>query len=222
MQIVSSDSSDKIVQYLTGALESHLSAGERVLWLVPGGSAIAVAAAVSQNLPSLDLSGLTVSLTDERYGERGHKDENWLQLQRSGFELPGATLHRVLMGSSMLETTAAYADFLRSALTHSDYKIGLFGMGADGHTAGIKPGSPAVDTQGYASSFAGSDFERITMTPRAISLLDEAVIYATGREKFAQIDILAHKDLPLSQQPAQCLKTTKKLTIFTDYKEENV
>src|SRR5450830_1401642 len=60
-------------------LIDHLSKGERILWLLSGGSSIPIAIIASQSLQNIDLSNLFVSLTDERYGPIGHKDENWQQ-----------------------------------------------------------------------------------------------------------------------------------------------
>lgn len=218
MEIISSPDSKKIVTYLTGILSSHLKKGEYVLWLVPGGSAIAVAAAVSKNLAKLDLSKLTVSLSDERYGELDHKNENWPQLFAAGFDLPGATLHRVLSGDSRSETTAQQASFLYEAMQINDFKIGLFGMGSDGHIAGIKPGTVAVTDHAFAESYVATDFERITITTYAITQLSEAVLYAYGPEKYEQIKKLQRESLSLEAQPAQVLKQVKKSTIFTDYR----
>lgn len=219
MKLVTSENSEKIIMYLTEVLQDKLRSGKHVLWLVPGGSAIAVAAAVSQNLQSENLTNLTVSLTDERYGELDHPSENWPQLLAAGFSLPGARLHRVLTGQPRDTTTAQYASFLYDAVSANDYIIGLFGMGNDGHTAGIKPNTNAIVDNILAENFTGEDHERITMTTYAISQLDETVLYAFGEDKFAQIDALLHKNIPLLEQPAQALKSVQKSTIFTDYKE---
>lgn len=219
MKVITSDTQEKIVEYLSETLQKHLRKGERVLWLVPGGSAMAVAAEVSKNLLNENLNNLTVTLTDERFGELNHPNENWLQLAAAGLSLPGAHIYRVLTGDPRDTTTAEYASFLYENLASSDYAIGLFGMGSDGHTAGIKPNTNAVVDDTLAANFTGEDFERITMTTYAISQLNEAVLYAFGSEKFGQLDTLLHKNPPLAEQPVQALKSVPKTTIFTDYKE---
>ena len=93
-------------------------------------------------------------------------------------------------------------------------------MGTDGHTAGLKPDTSAVDATGWASAFTGNDFERITMTFDAIKQLDEVVLQAMGADKTAILDSLLHEDLSIKTQPAQVLKSVAQSTIFTDYKEE--
>ena len=174
---------------------------------------------VAKHLQDVDMSRLYVTLSDERYGDIGHKDENWQQLLDAGFSLPAATLYRPLQGLDREETTKHFAAWLEAQIEATDYAIGLFGIGPDGHTAGIKPGSPATEATAWAASFTGADFERITMTFPAIEALNEAVIQAMGPDKAATIDQLLHSDVDFALQPAQVLKQVKKSTLYTDYRE---
>lgn len=221
MKLVTIESIEPVVAYLVETISKHLGKGERVLWLVPGGSAITVAAEASKQLAQrTDLHNLTVSLTDERYGEVDHPNENWQQLLNTGFVLPGARLYRVLSNESREYTTVKYGAFLFEALGSHHYHIGLFGIGTDGHTAGIKPQSSAIVENAMAADFEYSDYERITMTTHAISKLDEAVVFAVGQEKFPVVSQLLHENVAVEQQPAQALKTAGKCTIFSDYTEK--
>ena len=219
MKLVTSTGPNEAIVYLADVLQKQLGSDKRVLWLIPGGSAIAVAAGVSKLLAGQDLHNLTVSVTDERYGEMDHSDENWTQLLVAGLVLPGARLYRVLNGQSREQTTAAYGSFLFEAFDSCDYAIGLFGIGSDGHTAGIKPQSSAIIDDVYAADFDYPDFQRITMTTYAISKLDEAVVYAQGQDKFPVVSQLLHEDVPIDVQPAQILKKVPKSTIFSDFAE---
>jgi 6-phosphogluconolactonase/glucosamine-6-phosphate isomerase/deaminase len=212
------NSNQPVVDYLSHAIATHLTKGERVLWLVPGGSAIQVAAAVSGQLRGHSLKNLAVTLTDERYGPVGHPDSNWHQLEQAGFSLPGAELMPVLSGADMEATTANFAATLERELARADYRLGFFGIGPDGHTAGMLPDSPAVTAQGFASGYS-ANYERITMTVPAIRRLDEAVVYAVGENKWPVLDQLEGQ-VELTKQPAQALKPVSKLTIFNDYKGE--
>jgi 6-phosphogluconolactonase/glucosamine-6-phosphate isomerase/deaminase len=112
-----------------------------------------VAAAVSQHLRREPLERLTVTLTDERYGPVGHADSNWRQLATAGFDLPGATMLPVLKGLDMPSTVAEFAAVLKHHLSAADFALGFFGIGADGHTAGILPGSPAVAATEFAAGY---------------------------------------------------------------------
>jgi 6-phosphogluconolactonase/glucosamine-6-phosphate isomerase/deaminase len=206
-------------EHLAGVIRTHLSAGERVLWLLSGGSGSKVVLETAKRLSSVNLENLSVTLTDERYGPVGHTDENWQQFLDNNFILSGATLYRPLIGKDRQTTTEAFASWIDTHLSESDYAIGLFGIGGDGHTAGIKPHSPAVDAPTWAADFTGNDFERITITPRAISQLDEAVIQASGADKIPTLTALLHSVIDIDEQPAQILKSVPVCTLYTDNKE---
>ena len=66
-------------EHLTRVITTHLSAGERVLWLLSGGSGSKVVIETAKQLASSNLENLSVTLTDERFGSIGHADENWQQ-----------------------------------------------------------------------------------------------------------------------------------------------
>ncbi len=207
-------------EHLVKTIKDHLAAGETVLWLLSGGSGIAVVLEVAKQLKGVNLDSLSVALSDERYGPLGHADENWQQLLDAGMSLPGATLYRTLTGDDNAVTTAEkFSTWLVEQLSAADYTIGLFGIGSDGHTAGIKPHSPAVDAATYASYFTGDDFERITMTPLAIRQFDEAVIQASGADKVQTLKTLLHETPNIASQPAQVLKSIPKCTLYTNNKE---
>lgn len=210
-----------VVDHLVAAISRRLNSGERVLWLVPGGSAIAIAVAVGKRLAGTDTTNLYVTLTDERYGAVGHGDSNWKQLLDAGFDIPGAQLAPVLSGAGIGETAKACADYLETQLNGADYSVGLFGMGADGHTAGVLPGSDVVASTELAVHYQADDYQRVTMTLAAIARLDDAVVYATGPEKIDALEGL-RTEVSLAEQPAQVLKQVHSSTIYNDYVGEEV
>jgi 6-phosphogluconolactonase/glucosamine-6-phosphate isomerase/deaminase len=203
-------------QLLSTRIREKLSEGKSVLFLIPGGSAIAVALLVARELVTMgDLTRLSVMLTDERFGEVGHKDSNWAQLTASGFSLPRATLIPTLRGLSLSETVHAQEEVLRAQFSGTDFHVGLFGMGSDGHTAGILPGSPASTSTALVVGYPAPQFTRITMTPSAIAQLDLAVLYAMGGEKKKAVQNLS-EEKDIAVQPAQALKKARELVVFTD------
>lgn len=216
-------SSEEIIDYVATTLLQHMRDGQSVAWLVPGGSGIDVAVEVSKQLRTsgVDLTRLSVTLTDERYGAIGHADENWQQLLDKGFVLPGARLYRVLRdGVGATDTADVFAETLDTLLHHSDFSIGMFGVGDDGHIAGIKPHSPAVACDDWACAYDWDDYSRITMTSHAIIELDEAVIYAVGGAKAEVLEELLHSDVAVDDQPAQIIKQVGRRTLFTDYNKD--
>lgn len=201
-----------------GVLRAHLYKGERVLWLLSGGSSLAIANIVSKSkrLRDLDLSKLYISITDERYGPVGHADENWQHLLDSGFNMPGANLYRPLIGATIEETTAAFNNWLETQFTTANYKLGIFGLGTDGHTAGIKPNSTATESIDLATHYKADDFERITISFIAIKLLDEAVIQASGDSKQLIVRELTYDGYPMNERPSQILKKIPISTLYTN------
>jgi 6-phosphogluconolactonase/glucosamine-6-phosphate isomerase/deaminase len=220
MEIIHSDDPVKsAAENLASLIKEHLNKGEHVFWLLSGGSGINVVLETQRLLTSTDLTNLSATLSDERYGGVGHPDENWQQLLDGGLELTGATLYRPLIGESCEKTTDEFGAWIMQVMSAADYKIGLFGIGSDGHTAGIKPHSPATEASAWAKCFKGDDFERITISPLVVSQLDKAITQASGEDKRATLNSLLHESIDINKQPAQVLKTIPDSTLFTNIKE---
>ena len=222
MQYIYSDHpTDQAAGALATSITNNLRLGKRVLWLLSGGSGIDIAIKTQALFATdLDLANLYISLTDERFGELDHPDENWAQLINAGFNLPGAQLYRPLSGQDIVTTTRLFNNWLGEQFSAADYKIGVFGIGADNHTAGIKPGSQPEDMQDYAYAFQADDFERLTISTLAIKRLNEAVVQASGSGKLDAIKRLLNDDYPADAQPAQILKSVKLSSLYTDQKIE--
>lgn len=218
MKYVHITDTEPVTQYLANTIQAHLDSGEKVLWILSGGSGGKVCAEVSKRLTG-DLTGLITTLSDERYVPVGDPDENWQQLLDYGFTVPGATIYRPLQGKDRATTALELGEWIKNQLPLANYTIGLFGLGVDGHTAGLKPNTTAVEATGWATAFTGDDFERITITFDVIKKLDEIVVQAMGADKAEVLNRLLHEDIPIKIQPAQVLKSASKSTIFTDYKE---
>lgn len=219
MHYIHTENTERAIDAIVQVLRLHLSKNKKIVWLLSGGSGAKVCLEVAKQLEDIPLQNLSVTMSDERYGDVGHADENWQQLLDSGFSLPGASLYRPLQGLDRQQTTMLFATWLKEHIEAADYAIGVFGIGSDGHTAGIKPHSPAVEATEWATDFTGADFERVTMTFLAIRALDEAITQAMGSDKAVTINELLHSDADLASQPAQVLKMVKKSTLYTDYKE---
>ena len=92
-------------------------------------------------------------MTDERYGPSDHFNSNYFQLLEKGFNLPEAKLIPVLIDDDRNITTEKFIKILEEELKLADYRIGLFGIGVDGHTAGILPNSLAIQCQDLVCSY---------------------------------------------------------------------
>ncbi|MBX4197175.1 6-phosphogluconolactonase [Candidatus Saccharibacteria bacterium] len=210
-----------VSKILAEKITVRLEAGQSVLWLLSGGSAIDVAVQTAKDLSALNLNRLMVSLVDERYGSPGHQASNWQQLIAQGFKLTGAQLHPVLDGSSLEQTTENFNQFIKGAAINTPYKIALLGLGADGHTAGILPHSPALDSRQIVTVYRGPDYQRITLSPLGLQLMDEAIVFATGNSKAKALDDLT-KNLSSNVQPAQIIKQIPQAAVYNDLKGETI
>lgn len=229
MKFVKAGSIEPAADYITKALLKRLNDNQKVLWIVTGGSNIKIATKVANNLAASGcrLKRLSITLSDERFGPINHADSNWQQLHEAGFIAKGAKLVPILSGSDLAKTANDFSNQLADMFSSCDYSIGIFGMGPDGHVAGILPGSPAINTSKLAAGYKDSELpaqspegvkrgvDRITMAPAAIAKLDEAVLCALGKSKHLLIDKLKN-NLSLNQNPAQALKKAGKLIVYSD------
>lgn len=198
-------------------LTKELKAGKHVLWLVPGGSNIHPAAAAMSLLPEALTERLAILLTDERYGTPGHKDSNYKQLHDAGFDRKQATFMPVLVeGLSLQGTVHHYEEVVERALAHADTVLGQFGIGADGHIAGILPHSPASTSAGLVAGYEAPPYQRITLTFEALAQLSTAYAFVFGKDKLAALTLLQAEELPLQEQPAQILRHLPEAYIYND------
>ena len=218
--ITTTTNPEEVANFVATSVMNKLASGKRVLLFLTGGSSTIVGVKIAELLRRRWFQNLTVMLTDERYGPIGHTDSNWQQMLDKGFSLSQAKLIPILTGDNRDTTTEKFNIALNEEFMRAEYKIGLFGIGTDGHTAGILPQSRAVRSKDLAFGYDTPTFSRITITPKAIGKLDEAVVWAQGKDKWPVLKNLEEKKILLSKQPAQILKKVPLLTIFSDYKNE--
>lgn len=219
MQLVRRQPLDAAVKLLVERIGQALEKGEQVAWFVSGGSAIAVAVTVSTRLPASQR--LQVLQVDERYGLPNHPDANWRRLREAGFAADKFHCWPVLGDRDLAGSTEAYDQLVATMLGESQLRVGLFGIGDDGHTAGLLPGSSALNSEQFVASFQGPDYQRITMTAAAINRLDLAVAYAVGDSKRPALNDLL-QDQSFRWQPAQALKLADESFVFNDQLEAAV
>jgi 6-phosphogluconolactonase/glucosamine-6-phosphate isomerase/deaminase len=134
-----------------------------------------------------------VGLTDERYGERGHKKSNELMIRGSGllgyFDNQNVRFYPMLNDKSITQETREYDESLRFIFKYFPKNVALAGLGSDGHTFGI----PAIsafsrkmfeDQSSLVSFYEAINYgPRITMNFNAISVLDLIIVLVLGQEK---------------------------------------
>lgn len=229
LQFQSDISQTDAIAQLASRLTTELSAGKNVVWLVSGGSNIRYSVDAAKSVAPELGDKLTILLCDERYGPPGHADSNWQQLEAAGFMavpvVARASMPSVLQAGLDLQATAhQYDQTVGSIFRNADVIIGQFGIGSDGHIAGILPGSEAAEPlristtepTAFVIAYDGGNYQRITLTPSALLQVDAAYCFAYGQTKHAALDQLAHELLTLTDQPAQLLKQLPEAIVFRD------
>ena len=198
-------------------LSTELGKNKRVLWLVPGGSSIVGAVDVMKSLPEEATKNLAIFLTDERYGEVGHVHSNAKQLNDAGFASKQAVFVPALApGFSLEETKERYEQAVKRAFEHAEVIIGLFGIGTDGHVAGILPHSEAIEADGWVTAYVASEHTRVTLTFEALRHLNVAYALVFGEAKKQALEQLQNEELPLDDEPSQILKELPEAYIYND------
>ncbi|MGC9605616.1 MAG: 6-phosphogluconolactonase [Minisyncoccia bacterium] len=201
-----------------------LRQGKKVLWFVCGGSNIPISveilAVIRREVSKRSISNLTVAQTDERYDHVGHPESNWQMLIDAGFNQANLSVLPILTGKSVKDTVTDYSRKVEAAMMTSagegDLVIGQFGMGEDGHIAGIMPHSPAISDPGPISAYEAGPLVRITVSPAMIERIPVAYAFVFGSPKKEAVRRLREENLSIQDQPAQVLKRLKEAYVYSD------
>lgn len=209
MIFIKTNNQDEGIEYLVNALINALTAHSKLIWLISGGSNIGIAVNVRNQLPDSLLGRLSVALVDERYGKLGHKNSNHQQLIDAGFNFSSIKFEPVITRSNLdfKQTADDYEKRISNLIVGADIVIGQFGIGSDGHTAGILPLSAAcLENDRFVAYYRAADFERITLSFRALKMVDQAYVFAFGNNKRETLQKLLDNDAELEDQPAQIFR----------------
>ena len=103
-----------------------------------------------------DIKPAEVCMADERYGLPFHKNSNEFLVKNFGMidYLAGKKIkfHKILEGKSIEQTEQSYDQIVRTLFAKYKDKVGVMGVGANVHTAGIFPKSKALKTPAYVVS----------------------------------------------------------------------
>ena len=226
--------------FILKRLEEIDTKKQEFILFLSGGSTVYVLDYVEANARHMGLQlPLTVALIDERCRlDRKRKDSNWDFIEQetgiiSRLEKQGATLVEALsdIGDCFVQADA-YRDTITKLLQGDGYKLGIFGIGADSHTAGMR----SLDVKRFEELFLDDELVvvydspdayeyRITMTGTAFEHLNEGVVIATGEPKRIALEDLRdagtrdQKDMKIddyASHPSWMLHKIPKLTLFTD------
>lgn len=161
------------------------------------------------------IGNVVFAQVDERFQPKEAADINAQTIERTGIHLDTKI--------SQLGTWNVSADMYNrdvAALFSSNiYRIALLGIGSDGHTAGLLPGYEREWNRdcfavGYQNT--GTFPNRITLTPKALSMMHEAVVVAVGEEKCDAIQKIIREEECMNTLPGIILHKIPEVTLFTD------
>ncbi len=162
----------------------------------------------------VDWARVEIFFGDERCVPPDHADSNYGMARRALFDhvpIPPTQLHRMRGEDEPRSAAKAYEDILRQTLGTEPLDLVLLGMGPDGHTASLFPGTTALDeTQAWvvANRVPQLGVDRLTLTFPMLSAARAVMVNVTGAEKAARLaEVLHGGNLPINhvRPAAGCL-----------------
>ncbi len=183
-----------------------VAAAPRTIALSGGGTAEACYRALATRSDELAWSEVTVLFGDERWVPADDADSNE-RLARGALldHVRPAAVHSMAGAAAALEDAAsAYAEVVAAAAPIDVIHLGL---GEDGHTASLFPGSPALDEHLALVVATGDDLHphpRLTLTYPGIAAGRLVVVTVAGSDKAqAWARLCAGEDLPAARIDAE-------------------
>lgn len=222
------DPKENAAAYINSLIVSNEN--KPILLMLAGGSALSVVELID---PEIISDKITVTVTDERYTD-DLVENNFSSLQSTSFYGHLINVNALCIDTQIFsgETHSEHAERLAKNLSEwkrdfSDGKIiALFGVGKDGHIAGIIPGVEDFDTK-FSGEFAtdllavsNQHVERTTVTFPFMKTIDFPLVYMVGNEKADALKKIVAKEGSLNETPARILNEMKDPIIFTDISVE--
>ncbi len=169
----------------------------------------------------VDWSRMHLFWGDERCVPPDHPDSNYRMTRKALIDrvpLPVENVHRIRGEDEPQEAAAEYERMLREFFGHGDtptrsFDLALLGMGPDGHTASIFPGTPATtEARRWAMAVhveRPRDMWRVTLTTVVLNAAANVTFLVAGADKAARLQAVLREGAesrPLL--PAQLIRPT--------------
>ena len=149
---------------------------------------------------------------DERLVPPDDPGSNFQQVNKlllPNVSIPSENIHRA-KGELPMETAVAdYIKQLEAFACNDDapsLDVVLLGMGSDGHTASLFPGSPVAQSDwvvGVTANYDGRPAQRISLTPSLINRAQHVIFLVTGSSKAATLQNVLYGPRQPEALPAQ-------------------
>jgi len=181
----SSQLAERAAEEIAEALKKAISQDSAASLSLAGGTTPRAAYEALAKIPGIDWSKVSVYFGDERAVPPTHPDSNFAMAQAALFErvpLPAANIHRMVAENPDQDAAArAYEAQLPKRIS-----VIILGIGEDGHTASLFPGSPALnERERLVLPVIGPKPppQRLSITPPVIEAAGRCIVIASGAGK---------------------------------------
>jgi 6-phosphogluconolactonase len=163
----------------------------------------------------IDWSRTHLFFGDERCVPPDHPDSNYGMVYStliSKVEIPVENVHRIVGEGNPEENAEGYEKELRTffgELPWPRFDLVLLGMGEDGHTASLFPGSDALKEDSkwvVATRMAQPTQDRISLTAKVFNHAAHVVFLVTGQAKAKRLAEVLHYRPGADRLPAQLIQ----------------
>ncbi len=186
----------------------------------------------TEYVDKMDWNSIHLFWGDERFVPQNHPDSNFRMAHRtwiSKVSIPLQNVHRIQTEKETPEKAAEYYERIlieffdaSKEMPDNTFDVMLLGLGADGHTASLFPGSPAltekrrwvVSVDAPPSVFPK---KRITLTLPLINSSRDVIFLALGGEKRSVIrTIFEEPEKAVKIYPAALVRARERLLWYVD------
>jgi 6-phosphogluconolactonase len=166
----------------------------------------------------IDWTKIHVFWGDERCVPPDHADSNFRMAKESlldNLQFPEANIHRIKGELDALEAAADYEAQLADHFGDEPrFDLILLGLGDDGHTASLFPGTPALDERSHwavAVTHRGPPpplIDRVTLTYPVLNAARQVIFLVSGKNKEERLRAVLRDPPDLHKMPAQGIHPT--------------
>ena len=174
---------------------------------------------------NLEWTNVDLFLGDERWVDNESQDSNCFLLKNSLFKEGNPSLEASFFSVSTIELASPddsamdYEKILKNNLDGDPprFDLILLGLGDDGHTASLFPGSDALfERDSLITAGEGKGHKRITFTSKLLSAADNVVFLISGSAKQTALKRLIDPSESWERTPAKLVAPKSEIIVLAD------